>query len=87
MTMDVSMHSTIGNRMRMWPNRQRIGLRIRSASAGRDKRSGEFKLLMQSISGLVFDDFLIHFRKLNMDDSRVTKSVMGVLVRQPATQH
>uniref|UniRef100_A0A2H8U144 S phase cyclin A-associated protein in the endoplasmic reticulum n=1 Tax=Melanaphis sacchari TaxID=742174 RepID=A0A2H8U144_9HEMI len=37
--MDVSMHSTIGNRMRMWPNRQRIGLRIRSASAGRDKRS------------------------------------------------
>lgn len=43
-TMDVSsisMHSTMGNRMRMWPNRQRIGLRIRSASAGRDKRSGE----------------------------------------------
>lgn len=39
-TMDVSMHSTMGNRMRMWPNRQRIGLRIRSASAGRDKRSG-----------------------------------------------
>ncbi|XP_015378913.1 PREDICTED: S phase cyclin A-associated protein in the endoplasmic reticulum isoform X2 [Diuraphis noxia] len=37
--MDVSMHSTMGNRMRMWPNRQRIGLRIRSASAGRDKRS------------------------------------------------
>lgn len=37
------MHSSIGNRMRMWPNRQRIGLRIRSASAGRDKRSGKFK--------------------------------------------
>jgi len=36
------MHSTIGNRMRMWPNRQRIGLRIRSASAGRDKRSGGY---------------------------------------------
>ncbi|VVC25612.1 Zinc finger C2H2-type,S phase cyclin A-associated protein in the endoplasmic reticulum, N- [Cinara cedri] len=37
--MDVGMHTTIGNRMRMWPNRQRIGLRTRSASAGRDKRS------------------------------------------------
>lgn len=42
--MDVGMHSTIGNRMRMWPNRQRIGLRIRSASAGRDKRSGKLKI-------------------------------------------
>jgi hypothetical protein len=43
--MDVSsMHSNIGNRMRMWPNRQRIGLRIRSVSAGRDKRSGKFEL-------------------------------------------
>ncbi|XP_050432795.1 S phase cyclin A-associated protein in the endoplasmic reticulum [Adelges cooleyi] len=37
--MEVGMHSTINNRMRMWPNRQSIGLRIRSASAGRDKRS------------------------------------------------
>ncbi|XP_050542280.1 S phase cyclin A-associated protein in the endoplasmic reticulum [Daktulosphaira vitifoliae] len=37
--MEIGINNVIGNRMRMWPNRQTLGLRIRSASAGRDKRS------------------------------------------------
>lgn len=68
------MHSTIGNRMRMWPNRQRIGLRIRSVSAGRDKRSGSFIILLRHVT--IFNSLIYLFMVIN----RVAKSVMGIFI-------